>query len=235
FILGVNLTAAGSAALIMASTPVWTALMARVGGQERLSGRAWLGLAVSLAGTVVVILAGGKTLDLGIDDLGSGKLLGNLLMLAAALFWGLYTVLSKPFMARGASPNGLAFYAVMVALPGMYAFHHFGPGPADWAALGPDVWASLAFSGALSIGAAYGLWNVAVRRVGAAYATAYGNLVPFVAIGAGVWLLDEVVTVYQLLGGALIIGGLLLLRRARMAQKSPTKPLETEPVLERGD
>ncbi|MEO1075179.1 MAG: EamA family transporter, partial [Bacteroidota bacterium] len=127
FILGVNLTAAGSAALIMASTPVWTALMARVGGQERLSGRAWLGLGVSLAGTVVVILAGGKTLDLGADTL-----LGNLLMLAAALFWGLYTVLSKPFMARGASPNGLAFYAVVVALPGMYAFHRFGPGPADW-------------------------------------------------------------------------------------------------------
>ncbi|MEO0855928.1 MAG: DMT family transporter [Bacteroidota bacterium] len=214
FILGVNLTAAGSAALIMASTPVWTALMARVGGQERLSARAWLGLGVSLAGTVVVILAGGTTLDLGADTL-----LGNLLMLAAALFWGLYTVLSKPFMARGASPNGLAFYAVVVALPGMYAFHRFGPGPADWAALGPDVWASLVFSGALSIGVAYGLWNVAVRQVGAAYATAYGNLVPFVAIGAGAWLLDEAITVYQLLGGALIIGGLLLLRRARMTRR----------------
>ncbi|MEO1076255.1 MAG: EamA family transporter, partial [Bacteroidota bacterium] len=80
---------------------------------------------------------------------------------------------------------------------------------------GAALWAFI-FIGVI---VAYGLWNVAVRQVGAAYATAYGNLVPFVAIGAGAWLLDEAVTVYQLLGGALIIGGLLLLRRARMAQQ----------------
>ncbi|MEM8560237.1 MAG: DMT family transporter, partial [Bacteroidota bacterium] len=211
FIFGVDLTAAGSAALIMASVPIWTALMARVGGQERLNGLAWAGLLLSLVGTVVVILAGGRTLDLGAD-----RLLGNLLMLGAAVFWALYTVLSKPVMTRGASPTGLAFYGIVVALPGMYAFHHIGADPVVWTGLSGAVWASLAFSGALSIGVAYGLWNVAVRQVGAPYAAAYGNLVPFVAIGSGAWLLDEAVTAYQLLGGLLIIGGLLVLRRARL-------------------
>jgi drug/metabolite transporter (DMT)-like permease len=229
FILGVNLTAAGSAALIMASTPVWTALMARVGGQERLTAGAWAGLAVCLAGTIVVIVAGGKALDLSAD-----KLAGNLLMLSAALFWALYTVLAKPMMARGASPTGLAFYAVVVALPGMYALHYFGPGPVGWGGFSLAVWGSLVFSGALSIGLAYGLWNVAVRQTGASYASAYGNLVPFVAIGAGALLLGEPVTAYQLLGGALIIGGLLLLRRARrrvLARKSAPVPEPTDEVV----
>jgi drug/metabolite transporter (DMT)-like permease len=69
------------------------------------------------------------------------------------------------------------------------------------------------FSGALSTGLAYALWNVAVNVVGPARTSAFNNLVPFVALATGYVLLGEPVTGIQLAGGLLIIGGLWLVRR----------------------
>jgi drug/metabolite transporter (DMT)-like permease len=60
FIIGVANTAAGTAALIMASAPVWTAVSGALFRTEFLRPLGWLGLAVSLGGTGVVV-GGGAT------------------------------------------------------------------------------------------------------------------------------------------------------------------------------
>ncbi|WP_227374762.1 DMT family transporter [Haladaptatus halobius] len=61
FIVGINATTAGNAALIMASTPLWTAMVSQFTGLERLGGRAWVGLLVAVVGTAVVVLGGRKS------------------------------------------------------------------------------------------------------------------------------------------------------------------------------
>lgn len=43
FIIGINHTAAGNAALIMATNPIWTALLSYLAGKEKLKGWAWAG------------------------------------------------------------------------------------------------------------------------------------------------------------------------------------------------
>jgi drug/metabolite transporter (DMT)-like permease len=61
FIVGINATTARNAALIMASTPLWTAMVSQFTGLERLGGRAWVGLLVAVVGTAVVVLGGRKS------------------------------------------------------------------------------------------------------------------------------------------------------------------------------
>ena len=209
FIVGVDATSAGSAALIIASAPVWTAVLAQLLGVERLPFAAWGGLGLSLVGTALVIVAG--TAAVFSED----TLLGNLLMLGAAVAWAAYTVLSRAVLRSGISATGLAFFGIVVSLPLLWGLGASDLGGVDWPDVDAAVWGALLFSGALSTGVAYALWNIGVQRIGPSQAAIYSNLVPVVALASGALLLGEPVTPFQLLGGVLILGGLFLMRRAR--------------------
>lgn len=210
FIIGVDATSAGSAALIIASAPVWTAVFARTLGFEHLPLGAWGGLALSLAGTALVVFAGA-----GATDFSQDSLFGNVLMLTAALAWAGYTVLSRPVLATDVSATGLAFFGIVAALPFLWGLGLTATDEIVWAEVDAKVWAALLYSGGLSTGIAYALWNVGVRLVGPSQAAIYSNLVPVVALVSGSMLLGETITPFQLLGGALILSGLWLMRRAR--------------------
>ncbi|MDX1530298.1 MAG: DMT family transporter [Rhodothermales bacterium] len=215
FIVGVDLTSAGSAALILASVPIWTAIISRVLGLERLAPAGWLGLLVSLGGTVLVITSGRA-------DFTGDTLEGNLLMLGAAVLWALYTTLSRPVLDSGISASGLAFFGILVSLPALYGLGFVALDGVEWAEVDLKVWGALLFSGAGSTGVAYWFWNVAVKQVGPSQASAWSNLVPVVALVSGLVLLGEPVTRFQVLGGALILAGLYILRRARKPVPIPT-------------
>ena len=212
FIVGVNATSAGSASLIISSSPVWTAVFARLLGFEQVPLGAWGGLVLSLAGTALVVLAG-----VGAVEVSEDTLFGNGLMLVGAVAWAGYTVLSRPILETDVSATGLAFFGIAVALPFLWGLGVTEWDAVAWADVDGWVWAALVFSGGLSTGLAYALWNAGVRGVGPSQAAIYNNLVPVVALASGALLLGERVTLYQLLGGALIIGGLMLMRRARGA------------------
>lgn len=208
FIIGVNHTTAGSAALIMAGSPLWTALISRIAGYERLERRAWSGLIVSLVGTLMVVWAGATNVQL------AGALYGNLVMLAASILWGTYTAFNKS-VVHDVSPTGATFMGILVALPFLIGIGIPYLHTVEWSKVTLWVWGAILFSGGLSTGLAFAIWNTAVRNVGASNTAAYSNLVPFVALLGGVLFLDEAVTWVQLSGGVLIVGGLVIMRRAR--------------------
>ncbi len=224
FIVGVNATTAGNAALIMASAPLWTALLSRLLGSEHLRRMAWIGLGVSLMGTVLVVLTG-----TGVVSLGAGSLFGNLLMLAAAVLWGAYTAFSKPVL-HDLSPAALTFFGLLAALPFLFGIAAPSFDAVAWGEVDFWVWPAIFFSGGLSTGLAYVIWNTAVRNVGPSHTAVFNNLVPFVALLGGVLILGEPVTVAQLAGGALIIGGLLIMRRTRRPPRLEPAPAERSDV-----
>ncbi|MBT8400014.1 MAG: DMT family transporter [Rhodothermia bacterium] len=209
FIIGVDNTAAGTAALIMASAPIWTAVTGRILGIERIAVGAWLGLATTLVGTSVIVLAGTKSVSFG-----STEFFGNIMILAASICWGVYTALSKPLL-KHVSPSGLAFLGLLPALPILYVISvPYFPAVA-WQDVSGWIWLAIVFSGALSTGAAVITWNIAVRQLGSSHTAAFGNMVPVVALVAGYYLLGEVVTWGQIAGGAIVISGLWVMRQAR--------------------
>ena len=208
FILGIDRLTAGMGALLMATAPLWTALIAHASGVDRLRGAAWAGVALGLAGAVVIVLSRPANAEMG------GTAAGIALLLAGAFAWAVFTVLAKPVIARGVSPIGLTFFGLLAAFPVLFAMGAGGVASAEWARVDGWVWAALVFSGGLSIGAAYAIWNVAVRRIGPSRTALYSNLVPFAGVAAGAVLLREAVVPLQLVGGALVIAGLVVVRRA---------------------
>lgn len=210
FLVGISSQTAsgsGNASLIMATVPLWTALLAKFLLGERLSGQAKLGLTIAFSGTLVVALEKGVSGDRAL-------LKGNFLMLLAAMTWAWGTVQSRKVLPY-VSPMRLSAISAVAMLP-----LHFVLAGNTLPSFAPhlreaNVWAPLIYAGVLSTGLALPMWSYGVRHSGAAQAAVFQNLVPIVAI-ATAWLArSEPVTAYHLIGGTLIIGGLVLVRRGR--------------------
>lgn len=207
FILGIDRLTAGMGALLMATAPLWTSLLAHSARIDRLSGAGWVGVGLGLLGALLVIL--GRPRGAEID----GTWIGVALVLSGAFAWALFTVLARPVLLRGVSSLGLTFWGLLVAFPLLAALGVPGILDVPWERVGWEVWGALVFSGALSIGAAYVIWNASVRSLGPSRTALYSNLVPFAGVGAGAVLLNEPIVPLQLAGGALVIAGLVIVRR----------------------
>ena len=208
FLVGMDRTSAGNTALIMCAVPMWTAILARILIKERIRSLAWVGLAIALTGTMVVTLAVRPALASG------SPLIGNLIVASAAFCWSLGTVWSRPLMKQ-IQPVPLAFWGVALAVP--VHFLVVGDGYSEFGNFFSDPWlvAALLYSGVLSTGVAYLLWNQGIQILGTAHASIYQNLVPFVALVAAWLLIGEVPVWLQLLGGTLIIVGVVVMRNNR--------------------
>lgn len=217
FIIGLDYTSAGNGAIIMSSAPIWTALLSLVMGTEKLSLQAWVGLFVSIVGTATVVAFGTAEISLS-----SGLLIGNSVILAAAILWGAYTALTKPVVQKH-SPLALTVIALNLCLIPLAILAIPYWGETDWASMNALYWFAVFFSGALSTGVAIVFWNNAVLNLGASHTAAFGNLVPLIALVSGFLVLGDPILPAQLLGGTLIIGGLVVMRWARK-KKSITPP-----------
>lgn len=209
FIIGINRTTAGNAALIMAGAPLWTAIAGRFSGLERLYPRSWAGLLIILIGTIVIVIGGSQAVSLT-----GSTLLGNGLMLFASMLWGGYTAYSKPVL-RTLPATTLTFYAVVLALPVLLVLGLVHADEVEWSQVPVGVWLAILFSGGLSTGLVFIFWSIGVRNVGASHTAVYGNLVPIVAVAMSYVLLGETIRWVQVVGGGLIVGGLILMQSSR--------------------
>ena len=204
FTIGVGLTTAANTALIYSTAPVWGMLLGFVLALEkpRLSGVA--GVALCLAG-VALIVYGGLSFS-------GTSLAGDALILAAAVFWGSYTVLSL-FLLRRYSPLALATYAILLGGLAAFPLSAFDFGRLDVAALDGSVWFAAAYSCLLSSAFGFAAWQTGVSRVGANRVLVYQYLVALIGVTAGILLLGEGFGLQQMAGAAVILAGVYLARR----------------------
>ncbi len=208
FLFGVCRTTAGNTALLLASMPMWTAVLSFIFLGERLNRLTWIGFALTFVGAIIVTLTGGNV------SLGSEFVFGNLLVLSAALCWAISTVIS-PAILRSMSPLQLAFVASIVTTP-IHVAYSFPLIVQNWSQV-IDPWMLLAivFSGAFSTGLAYAFWNTGVKILGGSHAAVYQNIVTLVAVGGGWIILHEQPVAGQIVGGVTIIVGVLVIRSGR--------------------
>lgn len=208
FLIGIDNTSAGNTALIMSAIPMWTAILAFIMLKEKIRPLAWIGLLFALLGTMVVTLA-----VVPVSASGS-SLKGNLIIAAAALMWALGTVVSRPIM-KSVAPLPLAFCGVAIAVP--FHFLIAADSLSEIRCFFQDPWLAIAllYSGALSTGVAYYLWNYGIKVLGAAHTAIFQNLVPFFALFFAWLILGEIPVTLQIVGGGLIVAGVVIMRKQR--------------------
>ncbi|MDX1623133.1 MAG: DMT family transporter [Gemmatimonadota bacterium] len=220
FILGLDNTLAGNSSLILASVPVFVAVLSAVMGHERHAGRTWAAVVLSFAGIGLVVAGGAQAVGFG-----GSTVVGDLLTLGAAILWSLYTVLSTPLVRRyGALP--VTAVTMWIGTVGLVAAGVPSLLGQPWAAVRPAAWAGLAYAGVLGIAVAYLLWYTSVRSVGSTRTAVYSNMVPVGALAIAWATLGERPTWLQLTGAAAILAGVTLARGARPRGRQEIPPEE---------
>ena len=202
--VALDMTSPSKAVILIATTPIFGAIFARIAGQP-VGRMIWVGAGVAFMGVYLVVNNG----LLPKHEISDEELLGDVLFVAIAAVWALFGLLSRPYVMRlGAwTTTGWAaiFGAVLLlplALPGMT--------DGGWGKI--DLNLGLAFLHTALIVGCLGnaAWSAGLARLGLASMVLYLYLSPvfgaaFSAIFLGDWL-----SVVQMFGAALVIGGVAL-------------------------
>ncbi len=203
FVYALTFTSASTAALVMGTLPIFTALIAWAFKMERLSGRFLAAGSVSFGGVALVALGSGSGL--------SGNLKGILLTMATAATWAGYSVAIAPLMQRY-SPFRISAFVLLVGWIPLFLSGLRQVVRQDYS-LTPLVWACLAFAVLGPLVLTNVLWFKAIARVGPSRATLVTNLQPFLAAVFALVILSEAMTAVQIAGGIAIGLGIVLARR----------------------
>lgn len=189
---------AGAAAVLISTSPVFTAILSTWFLHERLTGWGWFGVAIAFAGAVVIAFGQGQGLSFNADAL---------LVLLAAISTSVYFILSKPPLRRYTALEFTAYtiwagtIPMLVFAPSLVRQIPDAPPASTLAALFLGV-----FPGAL----AYVMWAYALSRMRASTLTMFLYFQPVnAAIIAWIWL-GEVPAWLTVIGGAISIAGVVL-------------------------
>jgi drug/metabolite transporter (DMT)-like permease len=202
FIVALNHTSVAHVLFILAMAPVLAALLARVALGEPISTRTGIAMAVAVAG--VAIMVGGP---------GGGSVLGDCLSLIMAMAFAGSIVISRH--RRDVSMGPATCLAQVLLLAAFLPFSSPGGMPGD------DLLA-LAALGAGQIGLGLAFLTVGARLIPAAQ-VAVITLLEVVLGPIWVWLaIDERPTTATLVGGAVVIGAVVI--QARDSGPQPDEP-----------
>lgn len=216
WITGLTTITAGESALLVATSPVIVALVAAAIGVEALSLGKSLGVVISFVGVAIVITAGGE-ITLG------ASLVGDLLTLGGTVAWASYTALTARVMRRMDVVPLTAWAVVggtLVVVPLAIVQGATTPG----LTIDGGHVAAIAYSGILAAGLANVLISHGVRLVGPTRVTVLQYGVPPLAVVMGALFLAEPILPRHVVGGAVIVLGVVVMRAAATRTLAVPRP-----------
>lgn len=216
FLTGLTLAPASDGAIIVPGlAPVFTVIIATVVLGERLGTRGIVGLAVAGIGLFLVVRPAGEA--------DGTRLLGDLLFLAGAVLWGIYSVLAR-MASRRFNPVSITLYGIAVGSLILVPLALLEGGGATLASAPIGALAGIGYLAVFGTVAAFVLLNLGVARIGASRASAFALLVPVVGVLTSVAFLGEELGPTTVVGGVTVLIGLWLVEHGEAPSAPAAQP-----------
>lgn len=207
FFEGMDRTGGTEGAIILATSPVMTALLAVLFRQDKFSWGAILGASLAFAGVVLVVTNG--------EEVGRSLLVGALLIFSSAFVWALATVLSRPVTIR-MSPLRFLTLSMPGSFPIVVAYGITTVVRTDWPGLTLEWWLLMLHLSVLAGAIGFVGFFEGVRRIGAANTMLYQYFVPPIAGVCAYFYLGERITWLDLVGVLIVFAGVYASTRSRL-------------------
>jgi len=197
---------AGLASLIIQSQAFFTLAIAVVFLGEHWRWNHIVGLATAAVGMAII----------GFHQGGNMTAIGFWLVICAAFSWGIGNVIMRR-ATQGVPPFSmlaLVVWAGAVAIVPLALLSLFIEGPASWVTAFHKVnWttaSSIIYLAYFATLGGYGLWGKLLAKHPAAVVSPFALLVPIVGISSSAIVLNEALSVSQIIGAALVMSGLVI-------------------------
>ncbi len=217
FISGVDLSTAPNASLAYALTPAFVLLLSVIAYRQRPGGRQIIGMLLAMVGAAIVLVDRGANLS-------EGLMMGNMMVLGAAIAWSLYTMLGRDLATYYGGFHLTAmtmFTGAILYVPVWAVLYGVDIVPLDITPLlrtvdgitPMEIWGQIMYLGIITSGLGFGLWYVALTRLDAARLSVFNNLQPVLTTILAWVLLGTVPTPVFVVGGVVALAGVVLTQR----------------------
>ena len=206
-----KLTLISDVAVLVSTAPLTTALMGAIFYRdERISLLSCVGMIIAFIGSVMLALKHGLVWG--------DSIVGDMLAVLAAVVWAFYSMALKKLNRTYTTlfiTRKLFFYGILSALP-LLAMED---SQVQWETIKrPEVWGNLLYLGLVCSMAAYFIWGITVKRIGAVRASNYFYLSPIISmIAAAIWF-GERTTAIAYVGCVLILTGVVMAEKFKRKQ-----------------
>lgn len=210
---GLQTVQASTTAWVVATSPIFIAILSRLFLQEKLNWVQVTGIVLSAIGVIIVVSDG------NISSLFTGKFgtYGDILILISAINWAVFSILSTSGLKRF-QPAQMMFFVMTIGWLFISILFFYLHGPADIQHITSTSFIGVAFLGIFCSGLAYIAWYDGLKALTATQTGAFLNIEPLVTVIVAWVLLGENILFVTLLGGAIIIVGVRLVQKPIPAQ-----------------
>jgi len=209
FAKAIQLTSAGEAALLISSAPIFSFLITTVLGHEKFTKMGLAGAVFGFAGIALVIFGGN-----GSASIPATHILGDLIMIAAAILWASYAIFSKPLL-KHYSPLRVTAWAHTLGAILIIPIGFTQALDVDWQHLAPLGWGCVLYFAWLAGVYGFVVWYRGVRVIGSHKTMLFQYLVPPVALVVAYFALGEAPSLLQALGVIVTLGGVYIASHSR--------------------
>ncbi|MFT4416799.1 DMT family transporter [Fredinandcohnia humi] len=200
FFVGLQTADPTTSALILATTPIITSVLAAIFLKEKLTIRMLIGSIVAIIG-IYLVVANGNLSSLHIDK-------GLLWIVITMITFAIMIIMTR-LLSHRIDPLTITLYSNVVGLIVSIPFAFLLDTPLQISSKMSD-WSFLIGTAVVVHGIATLIWNKNIRHVDASKASILSNLEPFVAMIMGLILLYKPITGPEILGSLFIVGGVVL-------------------------
>lgn len=197
-----EITQASNVALLVCTTPIFTALFMHWFCKELLRRNMMIGSLIALIGVGMVVFSGSVILQI--------NPLGDFLSIVASMMWAFYCLVLKPLGKRYSTAfitRKVFLYSILSLL--VYFLFHPLQVKMD-ILLQPVVTMNFLFLGVVASMICFIAWNAAVKVLGPSHTANYIYVQPFSTLVLSSIILSEVITLTSMIGAVCIIGGVYL-------------------------
>ena len=212
FFVGLQTADPTTSALILATTPILTSVLAAIFLKEKLTIRMLMGSIVAIIGIYFVVTKG---------DLSSLHIDKGLLWIVITMITFAIMIIMTRLLSNRIDPLTITLYSNVVGLIVSIPFAFLLDTPVHVSSDMSD-WFFLIGTAVVVHGIANLIWNQNIRHVDASKASILSNLEPFVAMIMGLILLYKPITRAEIVGSLFIVGGVVLstYQRKRLNSRS---------------
>ena len=204
---GLLYTTSINAALLLATSPLWTTIFSVMLKQEKITAKAFGGIALAFVG-ITLVISRGEVFSL----FASETLYGDFLLLINALVWAGFNLYGKRIMQTYSPLAAMTYIHIcgtVLLLPLIFIANPLNPVPVtqEWDNITLSTTGSLLYLGLLCSVYGFAMWYRGIDRIGVVRTASFYYLSPLFALFFGRWLLGESFSFLVVSGGLMVLAG----------------------------